>query len=87
MVFLGFEIPEIEELRRVTKEVAIKTAAEQGLYFVGWDMALTDEGKWIAIEGNGNAAVSFGQRLVGRGCKDYYREIVSPVIEELKKRE
>ena len=81
-VFKGIKFPKWQELLDLTEELALKVAAEHGLYFVGWDMTYAEGDKWVVVEGNAESSMQLSQIGVETGMKDYFRSIVQPVLDQ-----
>lgn len=47
--FKNYKLPKWDEMVGICKNMALKS---EGVNLIGWDMAYTNDGKWIVIEGN-----------------------------------
>lgn len=73
IVIKGFKIPKWQEAVGLAKELAVLTTNN----YVGWDLALTDDG-WILVEGN-DCGQLLGQTADGTG---YLQELLD-LIEDM----
>lgn len=64
--FKGFRIPYWEDIIHICKEAAVKY---ENTYFVGWDVAVWDDGRIEFIEGNHGPDVDGVQTLLNHGLK------------------
>lgn len=62
----GFRIPRWGEALSLVAELA---EVRPEVRYVGWDLALTDEG-WVVVEGNDDGMLRFSQTLTRRGLRD-----------------
>jgi len=56
--FKGYQIPNWDKAIALAHELAPKIP---GIYYIGWDFALTKDGEWIVVEGNARTQF-FGQQ-------------------------
>jgi hypothetical protein len=77
--FIGFQIPEWDELLKMAKKIALSLAPR--IRYVGWDMAYTNAG-WSILEGNPEGEFS-GQFIYKRGEKKALEDIIGwkPAVE------
>lgn len=68
---IGFEIPEFAELKELLRTLADKV---EGVNYIGWDLAHTDEG-WIMVEANSNPQMNSIQILRKAGIKPTMRKL------------
>lgn len=62
----GFHIPRWEEAKSLALELAMVSPTQT---YVGWDLALTDEG-WVVVEGNRGGNFIVSQMLACRGLRE-----------------
>ncbi len=73
VAFEGFRVPRWEELRRAAR-AAMRLFP--GIRLVNWDWALTDDGRWIVVEGNPDGGFGPAQETLGKGLKREIEEAV-----------
>lgn len=71
--FKGWKIPHWEELKALVAEVHHSLPAHHR--YVGFDFALTNEGKWVLVEGNWGQMV--GQMAELKGIRNKFVEYIS----------
>ena len=78
IVFPGFQIPEWEKAVNLVSIVAQK---DEGVHYVGWDIAFSKKG-WVLVEGNANAEFVGWQSVSRRGVRQEIDAFVSYLCEE-----
>ncbi len=69
----GAFLPRWKELLDMVQELAIIVPEQK---YVGWDMALTDEG-WVMVEGNAKPLISTIQILNHQGIREKYKHLLN----------
>ena len=73
VVLKGFQIPKWDEAVSLAKELVVISPT---LRYIGWDMALTDNG-WVIVEGNG-ATQFIGQQMTEcKGRKKEFEKLIN----------
>ena len=65
---IGMQIPQWDDLLKLVDQLAHVVPEQR---FVGWDLALTDQG-WVMVEGNDNAMVTAIQMCERKGLRERF---------------
>lgn len=76
---VGFQVPEWEKICRTVKEAALMVPTVR---YVGWDVAITDSGEIVFIEGNDRANPDIGQMCDGVGKWKSYEKCMNEVLKK-----
>lgn len=73
VTFEGFQLPDWEQALELGRKICDKIP---GFRFIGWDLAYTEEGKWIIVEGNSITQFLGQQSTRNLGAKRHLLEVV-----------
>ena len=48
----------------------------ENLNYIGWDVTLSDQGKWVVIEANENGAFDIMQLAYQKGIRDEFSDLI-----------
>ncbi len=74
VTFEGFQLPDWEQALALGRKICDKIP---GFRFIGWDLAYTEEGKWIIVEGNSITQFLGQQSTRNLGAKRHLIEVVN----------
>lgn len=69
LVFKGHELNDWDKAIKLAKSIGNKFS---GVSFIGWDIAYTESGKWVVVEGNAKPQIICNQTSQGRGLKQEF---------------
>lgn len=78
--FMGYKLPLWKEALRIAKEASCKI---DSTCYIGWDLTLTSEKKWIIVEGNSRTQFYGQQATKNKGQKDELLSIIQNEKEKL----
>lgn len=69
----GIQIPKWDELVELVVMLALRF---ENLNYIGWDVTLSDQGKWVVIEANENGAFDIMQLAYRKGIRDEFSDLI-----------
>jgi len=73
IVFDGYQLPNWDEVKKLANVISNKI---ENAAYIGWDLACTNENKWIVVEGNAMTQFIGQQATINKGMREeFFREI------------